>query len=108
LKKVLVIVDMERGAAEGRYHRRYFNRRWWKRHTDTVANVRILARKIPEIIFVIDTTFRKKEHLEIIDGLRDLSAGAALVFKDKTDGSDVIYSYAKKTILPNTNLLFAE
>lgn len=96
---------MKRGAAEGRYRRWYLNRRWWRRHADTVANIRILARKIPEIIFVIDITFRKKEHLKVIDGLRNLAPRAILVFKDKTDGSDAISAYIKKNRLINFQLV---
>ena len=105
MKKILVIVDMIRGAAESRYHRQYLNRKWWKRHADTVANIRILARTIPEIIFVIDTTCRKEVHHEVIDGLGDLTLNAALLFKNQGDGSEVIMAYLERNNLTNHQLI---
>ena len=105
MKRILVIVDMIRGAAEGKYHGQDLNCTWWRRHARVTANIRILAKKVPDIIFVIDTTFRKKEHREIIGVLSNLISNAVIVFKDQDDGSDIIRAHLERENLMDSWLV---
>ncbi len=89
MKRVLVVVDMQEGATHSRYHRQYLNREWWKRHAKVVANIRKLAEKM-EVIFQVHTGFRKKGHLNIISGLRDVASGKLVIYKNEDDGSSTL------------------
>lgn len=87
MKRVLVVVDMQTGTTLSRYHRRYLNRAWWARHALVVANIRILAEKMP-VIFQIHTNFRQLEkHIGVIAPLKELAAKWPIVYKDQDDGS---------------------
>jgi len=89
---LLVVIDMEEGAARGRYHNNYLNQRWWERHRQVVNNILKVGSQFSNIIFVVDASFYNRNNLKILAELRPLAARARLVFKKKNDGSDAMES----------------
>ena len=93
MAKVLVVIDMQTGTTQSRYHGKYLNRKWWKRHSTVVSNILKLATRVDKVIFVIITSFRNKRFLMPIDELASLALGSQIVFKFDDDGSDEIAPY---------------
>lgn len=93
IKTVLLVVDMQRGAAEGRYHGQYLNRRWWERYSIMMQNILRLSERVSETVFVTDTRFRKVEHLDIVQPLHSLSETSAQFFKRMDDGSAAVGNF---------------
>ncbi|MEK7089211.1 MAG: isochorismatase family protein [Patescibacteria group bacterium] len=85
-KRILVVIDMQKGAAQGGYHGRYLNKKWWKQHEAVVARIRVLSKKM-ETIFQIHTDFRKKKFLEVVTGLASIAQNSRVIFKGEDDGS---------------------
>jgi len=85
--RVLVIIDMEEGAARSRYHDLYLNRRWWARHEEVCGKILAIASRFERVIMVVDTTFRNPRHQEIVPPLQPLLERAELVNKGQDDGS---------------------
>lgn len=52
MKNTLLVIDMQEGAAKGRYHGNYLNRQWWDRHAGVVSNVLKLSSLAGETVFV--------------------------------------------------------
>ncbi|MBI1327629.1 MAG: isochorismatase family protein [Alphaproteobacteria bacterium] len=90
MRKTLLVVDMEEGAALGRYHGNYLNRRWWERHAQVVENIRSLSEVFDEVVFVTDTRFRKKSHMRIVTPLRSLAQKSRQYLKRQDDGATVL------------------
>ena len=93
MEKILVVIDMQRGTTESRYHEQYLNQRWRQRYSLVINNIRSLINRVDTVIFLIHTDFREREHLEIIRELRDVAKNRPVVFKNQDDGSEVLSAY---------------
>lgn len=89
MKRILVVIDMQEGAAKGKYHGRYLDQRWWERHAMVVARIKALSQKM-ETLFQVHTDFRRTQYLEVIPQLKDIAQKGLVVFKKQDDGSDVL------------------
>jgi len=89
-EKVLVVVDMEEGAVNGRYHENYLSKRWWKRHQEVVDRIVALGANFSKIVFIVDASFSNRENLKILEDLQPLAARSEIVFKKQNDGSEAV------------------
>ena len=92
MRRMLVVIDMQEGAANGGYHRRYLNKRWWQRHADVVAKIQILSNKMATV-FQVHTGFRKREFIEVIPELKPLAQKTRVLFKNQDDGSQKLAGF---------------
>lgn len=90
MQHTLLVIDMQEGAAKGRYHGEYLNAQWWERHAAVVGNIQRLSTLVPETVFVTDIRFRNKDHIKIIDPLFSLSERSRQYFKTHDSGADAL------------------
>lgn len=88
--RVLIMIDMQKGAALSRYHGRYLNRWWWQRMTQVQANVMRLSGRVDKILSVTDRRFRISSHFDLFDGVKGLAARSTRVWKGQDSGANEV------------------
>ena len=86
MKRILVVIDMQKGTTLGGYFGQYLNLKWWKRYRNVIARIKTLTEQM-DTIFQVHTGFRREEFLEVIPELESIAKQASPVLKNQDDGS---------------------